>query len=58
MLGFVKIGCGDVLCLVRVALPYQSPLVNTRSGVLEEVVQQDLYNVRNLQYSTGRDLHR
>lgn len=46
MLGFVKNWCGCVLCSVRATPHDQSPLAGTRSGVLEEVVQQDLQSVR------------
>ena len=58
MLRLVEIGSRDVTCPVRATSPYQPPLINARGGVLEEVVQQDLYSVKNLRYPARQDLHR
>ena len=46
MLGLIEIRCGDVGRSVRNAHHHQSPLVGVCSGVIEEVVQQDLDSVK------------
>lgn len=42
MLSFVKIRGRRIMCSVKAAVPDQSPLVDACSGILEEVVHQNL----------------
>jgi len=46
MLGLIEIRCRNVGRSVRNAHHHQSPLVGVCSGVIEEVVQQDLDSVK------------